>query len=160
MRAVLYRNIGGVDISIVEQDGAIARLSANSGYVDLDAKIQETPLLLDAARQMEEYFTGARKRFELPLILSGTDFQRAVWCALTAIPYGQTRSYRQIAEAVGRPLAARAVGQANHHNPVWIVVPCHRVIQNDGSLGGYGGGLELKRRLLKLEAGNVQVPSS
>ena len=152
MRSVLCRNIEGIDVTIIEENGAIVRLSANANYADRSATPNETPLLLEAARQVEEYLQGARTEFGLPLNLQGTPFQLDVWNVLLAIPYGQTRSYRQIAEAVGRPRAARAIGQANHHNPVWIVVPCHRVIQSDGSLGGYGGGVELKRRLLALEA--------
>ncbi|MCL4425379.1 MAG: methylated-DNA--[protein]-cysteine S-methyltransferase [Firmicutes bacterium] len=103
-------------------------------------------------RQLEEYFAGRRREFELPLDLSaGTPFQQAVWDALQAIPYGQTLSYRELAIAVGRPGGPRAVGQALGANPVPIVVPCHRVIAADGSLGGFGGGLPLKARLLRLE---------
>jgi O-6-methylguanine DNA methyltransferase len=107
--------------------------------------------LRDAARQLVEYLRGKRTAFELPLDLRGTPFQRAVWAALQTIPYGETRSYADIARAVGRPHAVRAVGTANGANPVALVVPCHRVIQSGGKLGGYGGGLELKRRLLAME---------
>ena len=153
MRSALYRNLDGVDVTIIEEDDAIVRLSANASYVDPSAEKKETPLLLGAARQIEEYLRGARTEFDLPLNLSGSPFYRAVWNVLLAIPYGETRSYREIAKAAGSPRGFRAVGQANHNNPVWIVVPCHRVIQSDGSLGGYGGGVELKRRLLALEAG-------
>lgn len=107
--------------------------------------------LRDAARQLAEYLAGKRTGFDLPLDLRGTPFQRAVWGALQAIPYGETRSYADVARAVGRPHAVRAVGTANGANPVALVVPCHRVIQSGGRLGGYGGGLELKRRLLAME---------
>lgn len=110
------------------------------------------PLLEQAAAQLDEYFAGARRAFDLPLSLGGTPFQRRVWAALCQIPYGQTRSYKEIAAAAGSPNACRAVGMANNRNPVMIVVPCHRVIGADGSLVGYGGGLEMKRRLLELEA--------
>ncbi len=111
-----------------------------------------------AIAQLEEYFAGRRREFNLPLDLSaGTPFQQAVWTALLGIPYGQTWSYRQVAEAVGRPRAARAVGQANRANPVPIIVPCHRVIGADGSLRGYGGGLPLEIRLLRLEGADAGV---
>jgi O-6-methylguanine DNA methyltransferase len=105
----------------------------------------------DAIRQLLEYLAGKRTTFDVPLDLRGTPFQRAVWDALLAIPYGETRSYRDIAESLGRPRAVRAVGAANGANPLAIVVPCHRVIAADGSLGGYGGGLALKARLLAME---------
>jgi len=101
--------------------------------------------------EIEEYFTGNRRQFTFPLDLRGTDFQLACWRALLAIPYGETRSYADIARAVGKPNAFRAVGMANNRNPVAIVVPCHRVIASDGTLCGYGGGLDAKRRLLELE---------
>jgi methylated-DNA-[protein]-cysteine S-methyltransferase len=101
--------------------------------------------------ELEEYFAGKRRDFTFPLDLRGTDFQLACWCALLAIPYGETRSYAYIARAVGKPNAFRAVGMANNRNPIAIVVPCHRVIASDGTLCGYGGGLDVKRRLLELE---------
>jgi O-6-methylguanine DNA methyltransferase len=101
--------------------------------------------------ELKEYFAGKRREFTFPLDLRGTDFQLACWRALLAIPYGETRSYADIARAVVKPNAFRAVGMANNRNPVAIVVPCHRVIASDGSLCGYGGGLDLKRKLLELE---------
>jgi O-6-methylguanine DNA methyltransferase len=104
-----------------------------------------------AVDQILEYLEGKRTEFDLPLDLRGTPFQQAVWEALLAIPYGETRSYSDIAGGVARPRAVRAVGAANGSNPVSLVVPCHRVIASDGKLGGYGGGLELKARLLAME---------
>ncbi len=101
--------------------------------------------------ELEEYFLGLRRNFGFPLDLRGTEFQRACWRALLAIPYGETRTYADIAREVGKPKAFRAVGMANNRNPVAIVVPCHRVIASDGSLCGYGGGLDIKRKLLELE---------
>jgi O-6-methylguanine DNA methyltransferase len=101
--------------------------------------------------QLDEYFAGSRREFTFRLDLRGTDFQMACWRALVAIPYGETRSYADIARAVGKPNAFRAVGMANNRNPVAIVVPCHRVIASDGTLCGYGGGLDVKRKLLELE---------
>jgi O-6-methylguanine DNA methyltransferase len=110
-----------------------------------------------AVAQILEYLEGKRVAFDLPLDLRGTPFQRAVWQALLEIPYGETRSYAQIARAVGQPRAVRAVGAANGANPIALVVPCHRVIASDGRLGGYGGGLALKAKLLAMErSGAVQ----
>jgi O-6-methylguanine DNA methyltransferase len=103
------------------------------------------------ARQLEEYFAGRRRQFDLPLDLRGTEFQQRCWQELLKVPYGETRSYADIARAIGNPSAVRAVGLANGQNPIAIVVPCHRVIGSDGSLTGYGGGLEVKRQLLELE---------
>lgn len=102
-------------------------------------------------RELEEYFRGERQEFSLALAARGTEFERAVWHELERIPYGHTRSYRDIATALGRPAAVRAVGRANGANPISIVVPCHRVIGTDGSLTGYGGGLPVKQHLLQLE---------
>lgn len=107
--------------------------------------------LAQAARQLEAWFAGERTTFDLPLAPTGTPFQKAVWGALVGIPFGETRTYGQLATELGRPGSARAVGAANGANPLPIVVPCHRVIGADGSLTGYSGGLELKRRLLELE---------
>jgi methylated-DNA-[protein]-cysteine S-methyltransferase len=118
-----------------------------------DAKWEPSLLeLKPAADQLEGYFSGTLATFDLPLDLVGTEFQLKVWNALLSIPYGETRSYGQIAKAVGQPKAARAVGLANQQNPIAIIVPCHRVIGADGSLTGYGGGLPRKRKLLELEA--------
>lgn len=119
--------------------------------VPADAPACHSELLLRTARELDEYFAGQRREFDLPLSLHGTAFQLRVWEALRQIPYGQTRSYKQLAAMIGQPSACRAVGGANHHNPVSIIVPCHRVIGADGSLGGYGGGLDKKRILLRLE---------
>jgi len=114
------------------------------------------PLLTDLEAQLGEYFRGDRLGFDLPIVLAGTDFQERVWRALLQIPYGGTISYAELARRVGSRGASRAVGSANGANRIAIVVPCHRVIQASGGLGGYGGGLERKRRLLELEAGGTQ----
>ena len=108
-------------------------------------------VLVEARRQLREYFDGQRRRFDLPLSPRGTGFQRAVWTALAGIPYGTTWSYRDLAQRIGRPTATRAVGAANGRNPLPIVLPCQRVIGADGSLTGFGGGLPTKQFLLKLE---------
>lgn len=112
-------------------------------------------MLSEAADQLQEYFAGNRRRFDLKLDLQGTSFQVKVWRALLEISYGETRSYRQVAEAIGFPKAVRAVGGANNRNPLPIVVPCHRVIGSDGTLTGYGGGLSIKEHLLSLERGVI-----
>lgn len=109
------------------------------------------PVLQACAAQLTEYFSGTRTHFDLPLKAGGTDFQEEVWSALRQIPYGELRSYRDIATVIGRPKAVRAVGAANGRNPIPIVVPCHRVIGSDGSLTGFAGGLPMKTRLLTLE---------
>jgi methylated-DNA-[protein]-cysteine S-methyltransferase len=109
------------------------------------------PVLVETARQLEEYFAGTRKRFDLALDFAGTEFQRKVWAALLTIPYGETRSYAQIARQIGQPTAVRAVGAANGKNPISIVAPCHRVIGSTGNLTGFGGGLPAKAQLLELE---------
>jgi len=118
--------------------------------------VRDARALAPLRHQLEEYFAGERREFELDLAPAGSPFQLQVWRALRAIPYGQTASYGEIAAAVGQPGAARAVGGANNRNPIAIVIPCHRVIGASGSLTGYGGGLPRKQRLLALEAG-VQV---
>jgi methylated-DNA-[protein]-cysteine S-methyltransferase len=119
----------------------------SSTFQSRESKVDLVPYL----RELEEYFAGERREFSMPLDLRGTDFQLACWRALLEIPYGETRSYREIAQAIGHAHAYRAVGMANNRNPIAIVVPCHRVIASSGSLCGYGGGLDLKRKLLDLE---------
>jgi O-6-methylguanine DNA methyltransferase len=115
-------------------------------------QLVESPRVMQPyVQEIEEYFGGALCRFSFPLDLRGTDFQLACWRALLEIPYGETRTYAEIARAVGKPQAFRAVGMANNRNPVAIVVPCHRVIASNGTLCGYGGGLDIKRKLLELE---------
>lgn len=118
---------------------------------------RETPLLCEARRQLLGYLAGELRAFALPLAPAGTPFQQEVWRALEEIPYGETRTYGQIAAAIGRPKAVRAIGQANHRNPIPIFIPCHRVVGADGSLTGYGGGLDLKEKLLTLECGEARA---
>ena len=119
------------------------------------ADVSSHPVLYAAAEQLGEYFAGRRSRFELPLAAAGTPFQRAVWDALREIPYGETWSYADVAQHIGKPRAVRAVGAANGRNPLPIIVPCHRVVGANGTLTGYGGGLENKRILLDLESGAI-----
>ena len=118
------------------------------------------PILLETERQLGEYFAGRRRSFSLPLDFKGTPFQRRVWSALLTIPYGETRSYGEIARQIGNPAAVRAVGAANGRNPVSIIAPCHRVIGATGKLTGFAGGLETKARLLALETGASTERSS
>ncbi len=117
----------------------------------------ETDRLREAAAQLAEYLEGSRKEFTLPLNPQGTPFQRKVWEALRKIPYGETRSYKQIAKEIGNEKACRAVGMANNRNPILCVIPCHRVIGANGSLVGYAGGLDLKKQLLQLEKGKEEA---
>jgi len=114
-------------------------------------KEQRTELTDRAALELDEYFSGRRKRFDLPLAPQGTPFQQRVWDVLCRIPYGEIRTYKEIAEAVGNPAASRAVGMANNKNPIPFMIPCHRVVGSNGSLVGYAGGLDVKERLLRLE---------
>lgn len=141
-------------LTLVATDGALSGLYMTDqrhrpplesfGVPDADA-------LQPAIAQLQEYFAGQRTSFDVPLRLSGTDFQQTVWDALREIPYGDTESYGQLAARIGRPAASRAVGLANGKNPISIIVPCHRVIGSGGSLTGYGGGLDRKQRLLAFE---------
>jgi len=152
--SVFFFRMQGIDIGIADNGSAIIGVFFNrkrfagglSGF-----KKAETPLIQKAAAQIKEYLEGKRKQFKLPLVLHGTEFQMAVWQALQKIPYGETRSYKEIAASIGRPKAVRAVGMANNRNPISIIIPCHRVIGHDGKLVGYGGGLPLKQFLLELE---------
>lgn len=118
------------------------------------AEDKKHPVLVEAERQLNDYFSGKRKAFSLELDFKGTEFQKKVWSALLTIPFGETRSYGQIARQINRPKAVRAVGAANGRNPISIIAPCHRVIGSTGKLTGFAGGLEAKARLLALEGGN------
>jgi len=138
-------------IGIAEEGGFLTHLFFHNKKSPAEAVEQSTPLLRKVAKELKEYLLGKRREFDIPLKLSGTDFQLSVWHALQTIPYGETRSYREIAEQIGNGKACRAVGGANHWNPIAIIVPCHRVIGADGSLTGFGGGLVLKQQLLDLE---------
>ena len=139
-------------IRIEEDENMIVRLEfVDAAVEDADQCGDDTPLLLEAFRQLDEYFCGSRKKFDLPLKLRGTEFQKRVWHELLKIPYGETASYKDVAIRIGNPGAARAVGMANHNNPIAIIVPCHRVITAGGRFGGYAGGLDLKNKLLVLE---------
>ena len=146
MQATIASPLGR--LRLTEEGGALTRLDF---VEDEPLRPPETPLLIQAERELGEYFSGTRRDFDLPLAPQGTDFQRRVWRALRDIPYGQTRSYAQLAAAAGAPRACRAVGGANGRNPLPILIPCHRVIAADGRLAGFSAGLERKEALLELE---------
>lgn len=150
MSAYFYETPIGT-IGIAEKDGKITRLYFQTDYRPSETTIRETPLLQEAAHQLQDYLTGKLADFSLPLQPEGTAFMQQVWNRLCEIPYGETASYKSLAESIGKPNAARAVGMANHRNPIPIFIPCHRVIGASGSLVGYRGGVDLKSRLLKLE---------
>lgn len=137
-------------LTLVEEDGALVQLSFD-GYTVLESEEVDSPLLREAERQLASYFAGQLQVFSLPLCTRGTPFQEKVWCALQKIPYGETRTYGELAAMIGQPTVARAVGGANHRNPLAIIIPCHRVVAAHGGLGGYGGGLDKKQWLLALE---------
>ncbi|MGH3319875.1 MAG: methylated-DNA--[protein]-cysteine S-methyltransferase [Streptosporangiaceae bacterium] len=136
-----------------QPDGVLGQPDA--GPFAETAQPPDAALLIEAASQLEAYFTGRLTRFDLPLAPNGTPFQHSVWAALRDIPYGETMTYGKLADRIGRPTASRAVGLANGRNPISVIVPCHRVIGADGTLTGYGGGLERKRYLLALERRSV-----
>ena len=136
-------------LTLVEEDGALTEV--RFGQRCDDAKQQETPLLLQTVRELDEYFGGLRQSFTVPLAPRGTSFQQQCWQALVQIPYGETRTYAQQAAMIGKPKACRAVGMGHHHNPLPIVIPCHRVVGKNGKLTGYAGGLDIKEKLLNIE---------
>ena len=138
---------------IVSDGDAITCIKHEDKIISIDEH-RSDELTSKAAAELKEYFSGKRRHFDLPLRPQGTTFQRSVWKALSEIPYGETRSYKQIAQAVGNPKACRAVGLANNKNPIWILIPCHRVIGSNGELTGYGGGLDMKKNLLESEKVN------
>ena len=150
MKKIFYYDTYAGRIGIAEEDGAITNLI----FSERDWKVEETELIKETKRQLDEYFAGKRKEFDVPTRLEGTEFQKRVWNELKNIPYGKTVTYKDIAEAVGCPKGYRAVGLANNRNPISIIYPCHRVIGSNGTLTGYGGGLDVKEKLLALERGN------
>lgn len=159
-----YRTISSPigELTVVERDGALVGLYMTDHKPaprseTFGEREDDTLPQLDA--QLVEYFAGERTSFDLPLAPTGSDFQQKVWAALRTIPYGDTWSYGRLAEAIGQPGAARAVGLANGRNPISIVVPCHRVVGSSGKLTGYAGGVERKAFLLDLERGSAEQPA-
>ena len=150
--------IGGLQLAICAAGGRLC--SVSFGSLPAGVGTARDGIVGEARAQLEQYFSGTRTIFDLPLTYSGTDFQKAVWEKLHAIPYGCTKSYKQIAESTGRPAASRAVGGAVHVNPIAIIIPCHRVVGADGSLTGFAAGLTIKQKLLDLEASSKAAHST
>lgn len=142
----------------IKDDGKnIVEIFFSKEEVAKDLELKETPLIKATMEQLEEYFQGKRKDFDIPMEARGTEFQKSVWNQLLKVPYGETCSYGEIAKRIGNPKASRAIGMANNRNPISIIIPCHRVIGASGKLVGYGGGLDIKEKLLKLEKENLNL---
>lgn len=150
METIFFYDMAIGRIGIAEEEGSLTRLTFQPG-LPTGAVLKETPLISRCRQELDEYFAGGRKTFDLPLCTKGTGFQKKVWAALCEIPYGETRTYGEIAAAIGNPKAARAIGMANNRNPIAVIVPCHRVVGSGGKLTGYAGGLDKKEFLLELE---------
>lgn len=151
MKYVYYYETSIGRIGIAEEEGYITDVILEAHPFEEECIESETYLLKRAAKQLNEYLASERQNFDLPLKPDGTPFRKRVWDALCEIPYGETRSYKDIAKAIGNEKACRAVGGANNKNPISIFIPCHRVIGADGKLVGYGGGIDMKIKLLQLE---------
>lgn len=157
MESMIFINTEIGEIGIKEDGSGITSVFFETELPKIDPDTcvkQETPLLRKASHEIIEYLEGKRKEFSVPLSLKGTTFQMEDWKALMTIPYGETRSYQDIAKLIGRPKACRAVGHANNRNPISIIIPCHRVVGKNGSMTGYGGGIPIKEYLLNLESKN------
>ena len=139
-------------LTLAENEGRLVFLLFGKRQIDMP--YGENDFLRGVIMQLDAYFAGERRSFDIPIEMCGTPFQKKVWQALIEIPYGETRSYSEIAEKVGSPKAARAVGMANHVNPIPVIVPCHRVVGKSGKLVGYAGGLDMKTTLIELEKNN------
>lgn len=150
MKKIFYYDTKIGKLAIAEEDGQITDICFEKRPAP-DAEVEETQAIKECAKQLNEYFLGSRKTFDLPLNPCGTEFMKKVWQALVEIPYGQTLSYKDIAQKIGHKLAYRAVGMANNKNPIPIIIPCHRVIGADKKLTGYAAGIKVKEYLLNLE---------
>lgn len=146
----VIRPTSAIALTLTADDDSLLRVDFGVQQPE-NAAEKENAVLVQAVAQLQEYFHGRRKQFTVPLQPVGTEFQQQVWRALTRIPYGTTSTYKELAAAIGKPQASRAVGSACHHNPLPVIIPCHRVIGSSGSLTGYAGGLALKQQLLTLE---------
>lgn len=138
-------------LTIAQEEESITHIYFGNETIDPKLSVEETPLIKEAIHQLKLYFKGELKNFDLPLNPIGTPYMQAVWRQLCTVPYGTTATYKDIAHKVGNPKGCRSVGQANNRNPIPIVIPCHRIIGADGKLVGYGGGLDIKIKLLELE---------
>ena len=155
MKKLFYYDMQIGKIGIAEEDGAITDILFGDEVHSAQTIVRETAIIKAAAKQLDEYFEGQRREFDLPVLTKGTVFQTMVWNALKTIPYGEIRSYKDIAVQIGKGKACRAVGMANNRNTIPIIIPCHRVIGAKGELVGYGGGLDIKERLLKIEGKTI-----
>lgn len=145
-----------VGLLLIKENGeSIIEINFSKDEIPKDLELKKTSLINETIRQLDEYFKGKRKSFQVPLEPKGTEFQKSVWNELLKIPYGETSSYGEVARRIGNPKASRAIGMANNRNPISIIIPCHRVIGANGKLVGYGGGLDIKEKLLKLEKENL-----
>lgn len=151
MKSIFFYDTIIGKIAIIDNGNEITHMEIAEEKYSEDVKIYETELIKEAVKQLLEYLEGRRTTFDLPLNPYGTEFQKKVWKALCDIPYGETRSYKQVAEAIGNSKASRAVGMANNKNPIMIIIPCHRVVGSNGSLVGYAGGIDIKEKLLSIE---------
>jgi methylated-DNA-[protein]-cysteine S-methyltransferase len=149
-----YETIIGL-LGIKENGTNITEIYFGKDEIPINIELKETSLIKKTIDQLEEYFEGKRKSFDLPFEPKGTEFQKSVWNELLKIPYGETCSYGEIAKRIGNPKASRAIGMANNRNPISIIIPCHRVIGASGKLVGYGGGIDIKEKLLNLEKENL-----
>ncbi len=147
-RMIMDTPIGKLEL--IEQDGLLKQISFEESFHD-DIVLEQTEFLKNCCQQLEEYFSHKRTIFEIPILLEGTEFQKCVWKNLQKIPYGELWSYQKLACLIGNKNACRAVGMANHFNPLPIVIPCHRIVGKNGSLVGYRGGLQRKKQLISLE---------
>lgn len=154
MKKVMFVSSFIGEIGVAEEDGLITNLFFGGAFKPQNFVVEETPLLKNAVNQIKEYFSGKRKNFDLRIKLVGTDFQIKVWEAIRKIPYGQTITYKQLAKQIGDENSFRAVGLACGKNPILLIVPCHRVIAENGKLSGYAGGVLAKQKLLKFENEN------
>lgn len=151
MKFIYYYQTSIGNITIVTEDNFVVELFFGKEEKLADSLLKETPLHIDAIKQVRDYLKGELKYFNVPIKEYGTEFQKKVWAYLRTIPYGETRSYKEVAQAIDCPKGYRAVGLANNKNPISILTPCHRVIGANGQLVGYGGGLKIKRKLLEIE---------
>ncbi|MCR1951112.1 MULTISPECIES: methylated-DNA--[protein]-cysteine S-methyltransferase [unclassified Clostridium] len=158
MKSIFYYETIIGEIGIADNGKGITNIYIKDKLkIEKDIEVKETKLIKEAASQLNEYLSGSREDFSIPFDLEGTEFQVKVWNELIKIPYGETRTYKEIAEKIGNPKAARAIGMANNKNPILIMIPCHRVVGKNKSLVGYAGGLEMKEMLLEIEHKNIQI---
>lgn len=151
MKSIYFYQTDIGKVAITADEKALTHMCLNPLDIPQDAVLAETELIKEAGRQLQYYLSGRLKSFTLPLAPAGSEFMQQVWESLQTIPYGETWSYKELAQSIGNPLASRAVGMANHRNPIPIFIPCHRVIGSNGKLTGYRGGLQIKAYLLDLE---------